>query len=449
MLGRALTRAFAWVYRVDRALRAKLTSPGWLALALLVACAAFGLNTKTALIHELFGLLFALLLVAAFASLRFRPKVDVTRRLPDFATVGEAFEYTLRVVSRDARDVGAVDVQETLVPRFPTVREFLDFRPRDDAQRNIFDRMVGYLRWANLARRKSGATFDWTGPAHLRPGAEAVVRVKCLPFRRGVIEFQGVRLGQSEPLGLMRRLARIELAENLLVLPRTWRVAPPSLPGTRRLQSGGVAFAGRVGDAEEFVGLREYRAGDSPRRIHWKAWARTGRPVIKEYQDEFFVRHALILDTFTGSDDRAFETAVSVAASHVVSPRSGEALLDLMFVERQAYTLTLGRGVGSVDELLRVLAIAEPARDRPFSQLAEAVQLHAARLSGAIAVLLDWDDERRRMIGSLIARGVPVQVWVVRPDDDATKPDPGPMAANAGRFRVITPATAQAELAKP
>ena len=449
MLARALTRAFAWVYRVDRALRAKLTSPGWLALALLVACAAFGLNTKTALIHELFGLLFALLLVAAFASLRFRPKVDVTRRLPDFATVGEAFEYTLRLTSRETRDVGAVDVQEALAPRFPTLREFVDFRPRDDAPRNLFDRMVGYLRWASLTRRKSGAAFAWTGPAQLRPGAEAVVRVRCLPVRRGVIEFQGVRLGQAEPLGLMRRLARIELPENLLVLPRTWRVVPPSLPGTRRLQSGGVAFAGRVGDAEEFVGLREYRAGDSPRRIHWKAWARTGRPVIKEYQDEFFVRHALILDTFTGSDDRAFETAVSVAASHVVSPRSGEALLDLMFVERQAYTLTLGRGVGSVDELLRVLAIAEPARDQSFSQLAEAVQLHASRLSGAIAVLLDWDEERRRMIGGLIARGVPVQVWVVRPDDDAAKPEPGPMVVNPARFRVITPSTAQAELARP
>ena len=195
------------------------------------------------------------------------------------------------------------------------------------------------------------------------------------------------------------------------------------------------------------MGLREYRSGDTPRRIHWKAWARTGKPVIKEYQDEFFVRHALILDTFPGDDDRAFETAVSVAASHVVAPRSGEALLDLMFVERQAYTLTLGRGVGSVDQLLRVLAIAEPARDRPFSQLAEAVQLHAARLSGAIAVLLDWDEPRRAMVGGLIARGVPVHVWLVRPDGVEGKPDPGPLSPN--RFRIVTPATAQSELARP
>ena len=449
MLGRALTRAFAWVYRADRAMRAKLTPAGWVALALLVTCAAFGLNTRTALIHELFGLLFALLFVAALASLRFRPKVDAARRLPDFATVGEAFEYSVRLTSRDRRDVGKVAVQEAVAVRLPTMREFLDFRPRQDVQRNAFDRVVGYLRWANLARRKSGATFQWTGPTELRAGGEAVVRIACLPVRRGIIEFQGVRLGQSEPLGLMRRLARLDLAENLLVLPRTWRVAPPTLPGTRRLQAGGVAFAGRVGDAEEFVGLREYRAGDTPRRIHWKAWARTGKPVIKEYQDEFFVRHALILDTFVGDDDRGFETAVTIAASHVVAPRSGEALLDLMFVERQAYTLTLGRGVGSVDQLLRVLAIVEPARERDFAQLAEAVTRHANRLSGAIVVMLRWDEARRKMVAELLARGVPVQVWVVRPDAAGGKLDPGPMAAAPRRFRVVTPATAQAELAIP
>src|SRR3977135_4628046 len=83
---------------------------------------------------------------------------------------------------------------------------------------------------------------------------------------------------------------------------------------SRRLQPGGVAFAGRVGDAEEFMSLRDYRSGDTPRRIHWKAWARTGRLVIKEYQDEFFVRHALLLDTFPSGATATLEAAESLAA---------------------------------------------------------------------------------------------------------------------------------------
>src|SRR5207237_287835 len=85
---------------------------------------------------------------------------------------------------------------------------------------------------------------------------------------------------------------------------RRWR-APPrhpvrrfTLAGARRFQKGGVSLASRVGESEEFVSLRDYRPGDPLRLIHWKSWARRGRPVVKEFQDEFFVRYGLVLDTF-------------------------------------------------------------------------------------------------------------------------------------------------------
>src|SRR5262249_57623079 len=82
------------------------------------------------------------------------------------------------------------------------------------------------------------------------------------------------------------------------------------------------------------------------RRIHWKSFARLGRPVVKEYLDEFFVRHALVLDTFTSyPGDPIFEEAVSVAASIAISMRTQESLLDLMFVGPEAYCFTAGRGV--------------------------------------------------------------------------------------------------------
>src|SRR5207253_2587362 len=82
------------------------------------------------------------------------------------------------------------------------------------------------------------------------------------------------------------------------------------------------------------------------RRGHWKSWARVGRPVVKEYLDEFFVRHALILDTFTGDlGDPIFEEAVSVAASVAISMQTQESLLDLMFVGPEAYCFTAGRDV--------------------------------------------------------------------------------------------------------
>jgi uncharacterized protein (DUF58 family) len=262
-----------------------------------------------------------------------------------------------------------------------------------------------------------------------------------------VISFRGVRIDRVEPLGLLKAHAAAALPGTLVVMPRTHPVAPLTLPGARRLQPGGVAFAGRVGEAEEFVSLRDYRTGDTPRRIHWKAWARTGRLVVKEYQDEFFVRHALVLDTFGDGDSERFEAAVSIAASHVLQPRSQDSLLDLVFVEGRAYTLTQGRGLGAPAELLRVLATVGESQTGGFDALAEAVNLGAGRLSGAICVLLAWDEPRRRLVAGLRARGIALRVWVV--SDLETPPDPGPMASDLANFRVVRPGRIAAELARP
>jgi hypothetical protein len=88
------------------------------------------------------------------------------------------------------------------------------------------------------------------------------------------------------------------LPASVLILPKRYAITPIALPGNRSYQSDGVALASSVGDSEEFRALRDYRPGDSPRKIHWKSWAKVGKPIFKEEQDEFFVRHALILDTF-------------------------------------------------------------------------------------------------------------------------------------------------------
>jgi uncharacterized protein (DUF58 family) len=154
-----------------------------------------------------------------------------------------------------------------------------------------------------------------------------------------------------------------------------------------------------VGDAEEFVSLREYRPGDPLRHIHWRSFARLGKPVVKEYQDEFFVRHALILDTFSQSCyDSRFEYVVSIAASFACAPRSHETLLDLMFVGHEAHCFTSGRGLAPVDKLLEILANVTTSPEHHFDSLYHLLKAHLNSLSGCILGLLTWDDERKAFI---------------------------------------------------
>jgi uncharacterized protein (DUF58 family) len=439
--------AFRRIYRFDRALRRRLTPAGWVVAGLLVFTMIFGFNTREALIYQLFGLTVALFLVAMVAAFRLPLVPRVRRKLPEVATAGVAFDYTLAIASGAARAYDTLSVEDLLALPATDARAFARYKVSADRSRNAFDRLVGYPRWVSFMRERIGATIDAVALEALAPGAEREVPMRCLPLRRGVLAFESVRIARPEPLGLMKAHVSRALPATLLVMPRTYPVAPLDLPGSRRLQPGGVAFAGRVGEAEEFVSLRDYRHGDTPRRIHWKAWARTGRPVVKEYQDEFFVRHALVLDTFGDGDSERFEAAVSIAASHVMQPRSNDALLDLMFVAGEAYTLTQGRGLGAPAELLRVLATVADSRGAGFETLAESVLTSAHRLSGSICVLLAWDEPRKRMVAALRARGVPVRVWLVA--HEGASPEPGPMATDPRNFRVVVPARIAQELSQP
>jgi len=439
--------AFRRIYRFDRALRRRLTPAGWLVAGLLVGTMIFGFNTRESTVYQLFGLTVALFLVAIVAAFRLPVAPRILRRLPEIATAGVPFEYTVRVASGAARAYDDLVVEDMLALPRVDAAAFARYKVSADRKRNAFDRLVGYPRWVSFMRERIGAVLEPAQLGAIEPGGERELRMRCTPVRRGVLEFQSVRIARAEPLGLLKAHVIRELPATLLVMPRTYPVAPLDLPGARRLQPGGVSFAGHVGEAEEFVSLRDYRHGDTPRRIHWKAWAHTGRLVVKEYQDEFFVRHALVLDTFGDGDSERFEAAVSIAASHVMQPRSNDALLDLMFVERQAYTLTQGRGLGAPAELLRVLATLSGSHEGGIAALAESVELSAHRLSGAICVLLAWDEPRRRLVGGLRARGVPVRVWLIAAGDE--RPDPGPMSADPSHFRVVRPAELAAELSRP
>jgi uncharacterized protein (DUF58 family) len=167
-----------------------------------------------------------------------------------------------------------------------------------------------------------------------------------------------------------------------------------------------------VGDSEESIGLRDYRPGDPVQRIHWKSFAKRGEPVVHEYQDEFFERHALILDTF-GPDGRVFEEAVAVAASFAQALDTHDCLLDLLFVGEAAFTFTAGRGQLQPEALLAVLAGVQARPGGDFRVLHDAVRAKRSSMSGALCVLLAWDAPRRELVRELRSTGLEMRVLVV------------------------------------
>jgi uncharacterized protein (DUF58 family) len=379
-----------------------LTPAGQLACAALVLCGVFGIDTTQSTAYQVFSFLAALLLLAwAGASLGRRGHFTVQRTLPRIAGAGDVFEYRITLVNVGGRPARVLTVSDDLQDPRPDFAQFRDGL-----------RIPTWRGWQRLVQGNRVGRVASVPCERLAPGESVEVKLRGEALRRGRMHFTGVTVACDEALGLARALVALPLADNLIVLPKRYRLPPIALPGGRRLQQGGVSLAASVGDSEEFIGLRDYRPGDPLQKVHWKSFARTGQPVVREYQDEYFERHALVLDTFA-SAAAAFEEAVAVAASFACTIDTQECLLDLMFVGDQTHVFTAGRGQLGAGSLLEVLAGVRARVDQPFSTLADGLRERAAGLTGCICILVGWDRARADMIDALRARGTALRVLCV------------------------------------
>lgn len=390
----------------------QLTPAGRLALGALAASAVLGLDTTQSMAYQAFTFLAALFFLAALSNVGFHARFEVRRDLPRLATAGERLPYSLRVRELDGKARRGLTFFEELDDPRPSYAQYRAVAelPGD----NWLERVTGYGRWLKLVAQKRIVAEEVKALPDLLPGGLCEIPLELTPARRGILRLRAVVLARPDALGLTNAVARQEAVQSVLVLPKRYPAPRLTLSGNRRYQPGGVSLASRVGDSQEFRSLRDYRPGDPLRRVHWRSWAKTGRPVVKEYEDEYFVRHALVLDTFaaSGTED-VFEEAVSVAASFACSLLTQESLLDLLFIGDKAYCFTAGRGLGGPESLLEVLACAEACADRPFSDLGRSVAQRRDSLSGCLCVLLGFDDERRALVRELRALGVPVAAAVI------------------------------------
>ncbi|MDT8318163.1 MAG: DUF58 domain-containing protein [bacterium] len=423
-------------------LKIRINPAGGVMLVSLAFSAMLGMNTNMTMAYQAFAFILALLLISLVSLPFFRGSFSVKRELPLMASVGIPFSYRIKLRSGSRRVRKGLAVMEELADPRPSSELFEEklstIPARSLIKTVIFGR--GYFSYWN--RLVSSAKMAEQGRVNMdaipaKGKAEAVMELT--PLRRGYIRFTGFSITRSDPFGLFRSVIREEEGDALLVLPKRYPVPGISLEGRRRHHQGGISLASRVGNADEFVGLRDYRPGDPLRTIHWKSWAKSGRPVVKEYEDEFFSRHALILDSFAdAAGGELFEEAVSVAASFASKITMGESLLDLIFVEGEATCFTMGRSLGSPKMMLEILACAVPCKGKSFDALGSFVLSRAGMMSSAICILIKWDDERRELVKRLKALHIPLILFLIVPEDAPIKDiDPGPMRDAPGRFHTL------------
>jgi uncharacterized protein (DUF58 family) len=132
---------------------------------------------------------------------------------------------------------------------------------------------------------------------HLAPGGWTELEYRLRPRERGPAAFAPAEALLRSPLGLWRRRLRLGAGEPVRVLPNFRPLLGYALMAIEdRLGDLGIRLQPRRGEGTEFRELREYRPGDSPRRIDWKATARRQKLTTREFQDERNQQVVMLID---------------------------------------------------------------------------------------------------------------------------------------------------------
>jgi len=223
--------------------RSRPTRAGWLvaAGALLVGLAAA--KSHAPLLYVLFGAVLGALATSLALSHWMVAPIQLRRGLPDRAWQNQTVHvgYYLRNVRRRGGCLG-IEVEELAA-------EGVQVAP-------------GYC-----LHLPAGGAFRSSG--------------RFVVSRRGRLSMPGLRVKTQFPFGLASTIRQVNEPTGMIVWPALGQLRA-SLLHRGADRTSRAAPSEIKGGQDEFFGLREYRAGDDPRWIHWRRSAGRDNPVIRE-----------------------------------------------------------------------------------------------------------------------------------------------------------------------
>ncbi len=290
--------------------------------------------------------------------------------------------------------------------------------------------------------------------ACIPPGESVAVQAEIRTVRRGAYNIYSPIATSPFPLALtLNDFRRRGAPDKLLVYPDFTPLTDLQLPPGSRYQREGLAKISRIGESTDFLSCRHFRIGDDPRHIHWAGSARTGELVVKEFQEQFISRVALIVDTyiprrksfmidFTVPERRKkLEAMLCLAASVSDFLTREEHVVDLFAAGPEVFHFQAGRGFACMDNLLDVLAAIDFNRDAGIDSIEAEVMHEIAAIGCCILLLPEWEEAHQDFVRELREAGVAVKPIVIAAESPVQTP-PGGVLVNAedvfeGRVRIL------------
>jgi len=307
-------------YRISRA--------GWLYIGATLLVALAALNTGNNLLFLILACLISVILMSGILSSISLAGVELRIELPEHIFAGQTVRANIELHN-----------EKLMFPSFALRVEAA--AAKGAAAATVLDKPVFFPFLPRQERIKQSVPVTF--------------------LRRGLHVQDSFRIVTRFPFGFLQKTRRVALKSEALVYPSVDASAEltdmfPGIEGSIESHS--------KGRGQDLYALREYVPTDSVRHVHWKASARMGSLMVREFAREDDRRVLLVLDPYSGGADDASGEKAEERFERAVNLCAGVAW---HFYERNAQLEFRGAGIETrlapaeenIFAILRYLAVTE------------------------------------------------------------------------------------------
>jgi uncharacterized protein (DUF58 family) len=314
-----------WIsYRMEY----RLTREGWIYLGGIVLVALAAINTGNNLLFLILSCLIASILMSGILSSLTVMGVELNLQLPEHIFARQTVRGTVELKN-----------EKQMLPSFS-------------------------LRVEAVTKKNAPTAVLLATPVYFPyvPRLEAVKQSVPLLFaKRGLYKQESFRIVTRFPFGFLQKARRLDLASEALVYPSV-EATPEFLDVLPGIQGAIETLA--KGRGHDLYALRDYLPTDSARHVHWKASARSGSLMVREFAREDDTRVLLVLDPHSKAartnastrDKECFERTVELCAAIAWNFRERGTLMEF---RSTLATVPLAPATENIFAVLRHLALVE------------------------------------------------------------------------------------------
>jgi uncharacterized protein (DUF58 family) len=315
----------------------------------------------------------------------FTAQLQLSRKMVSRVTEGDTLEVSVQIRSR------------SFLPVFNfALQDYFSFSQPNQESTSFF---VGYMGLKSFCEIK----YDYF----------------C--YKRGEYKIGPFVAYFFDPLNLFYFKRVFHVYSAVVVYPQIFKIEKfPAL--TRSIVPWfGIETARSSGDEDEFYGVREYKEGESVKKIHWISSARKNKLIVKQYQLQSFFGTTIIFNLEKAKNlgvgkESVAEYIIKIVASVASYLTERGVPIELMAHIGEMVHLPFNKGQEHLENILRVLAVAQVESRVSFSEVFEEFARYIPNDSNMVAVISDQDYTDLPRMLALYNRGVSLIPLIVCSD---------------------------------